>query len=101
MKPCRLLALLGPMGMSAFMPLLGEKHVPLFNCTSAETKPSHTMPPIRGLLTQSGKFTSSREYVVAEAVDIEPVSAINFPANRENNSEFHRFGAQFTFASPF
>jgi len=28
--------------------------------------------------------------MVADAVDLEPVSASNFPANREKNREFHR-----------
>src|SRR5215203_6656485 len=84
MKPCRLLALLGPMGMSAFMPLLGEKHVPLFNCTSAETKPSHTMPPIRGYLPAAGKFPQTWDCVVADAVEVEPVSFPGFPAGRES-----------------
>jgi hypothetical protein len=32
-----------------------------------------------------------RQYVVADAVLIEPVSGRRFPANREKNSEFRNF----------
>src|SRR4051812_36619621 len=48
-------------------------------------------PPLRGVLAQSGKFLSSKECVVADAVDIEPLSASNFPASREKYREFCRF----------
>jgi hypothetical protein len=33
----------------------------------------------------------NREWVVADAVTVEPVSIPQFPANRENNREFCRF----------
>jgi hypothetical protein len=32
------------------------------------------------------------DFMVADAVAIEPVSRSDFPANKENNSEFHHFG---------
>ena len=39
-------------------------------------------------LLPAGKSLVARECVVADAVDVEPVSASEFPANREKNGEF-------------
>jgi hypothetical protein len=44
---------------------------------SPETTHRRQSPPVRGLLAQSGKFPSSRECVVEDAVQVEPVSASN------------------------
>ena len=54
---------------------------------------SRKSPPIAGFLAVSGKSRGSKECVVADAVVIEPVSASQFPANREKNREFCNFGA--------
>jgi hypothetical protein len=54
----------------------------------AETKRSRTSPPIRAYSLEPGKSPFDWEYVMADAVAIEPVSARKFPANREINREF-------------
>src|SRR6188768_2026667 len=60
---------------------------------SAETKRQRQSPPFAGHLQVSGKSRGSKECVVADAVVIEPVSASQFPANREKNREFCNFEA--------
>jgi len=44
-------------------------------------------------LSRGGKDFEAPEKVVADAVAIEPVSASQFPANREKNREFSEFKA--------
>ena len=56
----------------------------------AECQPQS--PPIADYLPISERLPSSKECVVADAVAIEPVSAPQFPANREKNREFCNFG---------
>jgi hypothetical protein len=48
-----------------------------------------TMLPYRWAARPDGAFLSNAE-VVADAVQVEPVSTPNFPANREINREFRR-----------
>jgi hypothetical protein len=40
------------------------------------------------------KMPEVSEYMVADAVDLEPVSSIQFPANREINREFRQIPAR-------
>jgi hypothetical protein len=47
-------------------------------------------PEIEGGFAETGKTRFDRECVVADAVTCEPVSAAEFPANREINREFCR-----------
>ena len=44
-------------------------------------------------LSRGGKDFEAPEKVVADAVAVEPVSASQFPANREKNREFSEFKA--------
>ena len=53
-------------------------------------KSSRSYPEIESFL---GRPDSSKECVVADAVAIEPVSASQFPANREKNREICNSGA--------
>ena len=46
-----------------------------------------------GNICKSPEVSRKREWVVADAVAFEPVSALQFPANREINREFHRIRA--------
>src|SRR6186997_3048506 len=66
---------------------------PRAKLVSAETKRQRRSPPIAGHLQVSGKSRGSKECVVADAVAIEPVSASQFPANREKNREICNSGA--------
>jgi hypothetical protein len=44
--------------------------------------------PTAGKIDQSSRIERKANWVVADAVAVEPVSASKFPANRENNREF-------------
>jgi hypothetical protein len=50
-------------------------------------------PPNRGISHAFRKSPQLRECVVADAVAFEPVSTLEFPANREKNREFHQIRA--------
>ena len=52
-------------------------------------------PPNRRDLRVFGKHMQRPEWVVADAVRIEPVSASQVPANREKNREFCSFCAAY------
>src|SRR6516162_2385315 len=57
----------------------------------AETKCVHKSPPVRGDSHRTGKSPFVQDCVVADAVAVEPVSQVKFPANREINREFCQF----------
>ena len=65
------------------------------SCPFAETDRSQQMPPIRGYLPIVGKSLLVADCVVADAVQVEPVSTPNFPANREINREFRQISPLF------
>jgi hypothetical protein len=48
-------------------------------------------PPIRRWFSRTEKSLRTTECVVADAVAIEPVSALTFPANRETNRDNAKF----------
>jgi hypothetical protein len=62
-----------------------------FNRSSAETKAPHENPDIRRYLHDTGKSLFVCDCVVADTVAVEPVSQVEFPANREINREFCQF----------
>jgi len=56
---------------------------------------AHQPPKTRGNtapLANTGKAECGWKRMVAAAVTVEPVSALKFPANRENNGDFSNFG---------
>jgi hypothetical protein len=60
----------------------------------AETKHQHASPPIRGFSLKLGKSPLECDGVVADAVTVEPVSAGEVPAYRENYREFIIFAVE-------
>src|SRR5688572_6406392 len=61
------------------------------NCPVPETKCSHATRQLAGYLTNLWNTRFARECVVADAVEIEPVSAAKFPAIREFAGNLLRF----------
>jgi hypothetical protein len=59
----------------------------------AETKCPRASPLIRVHSPKVGKSPFDWDCVVADAVGFEPVSTMEFPANREINREFFDFGS--------
>ena len=45
-----------------------------------------------GIFGKSPQVGEKLEWMVADAVHVEPVSIPKFPANREKNREFHQIG---------
>ena len=62
-------------------------------CAVAETERQKESPPIAGICRLFRKSPRTRDCVVVDAVAIEPVSASEFPANREINREFCKIQA--------
>src|SRR3954464_3118477 len=69
----------------------GAKWPSKMNCAVSETGRHPIVPRIGGNLPVSRNAPQMADCVVADAVDIEPVSASNFPDNREKYREFCQF----------
>src|SRR5207302_138501 len=71
---------------------------------AAETARPHLnprkRPQIAGYSSETGKHRFASDCVVVDAVRCEPVSASNFPDNREINREFAKFSRMRRFPSP-
>src|SRR5262249_4629711 len=69
----------------------GPKFGPRASCGVSETKRLHRTPPIRGFSRGFRKSPQNLDCLVADAVDIEPVSSPDFPVEQGNNRESHRY----------
>ena len=58
------------------------------SATWKETNHAHETRLFRVIPPQMGKSLFAPDCVVADAVVVEPVSQVQFPANSENNREF-------------